>query len=265
MRIRHLPKRKKLLLIGIMVIAIIMGFSIHSSHDYVHNNPKFCISCHIMDDAYEKWATSSHHLINCQECHHQGIKAKIHQVWFYVTQRPEAVVHHPELNHTICAQCHLSDDPQWKLIADTAGHNIHFKKAKIDCLECHMGGVHNFLRPVDACLNCHEDKVEGPGKKMAFAHCTDCHSFLSKKERLIPDRKTCLECHQKIEVEKESFPQNAPMASFDCSECHEPHKKIKPDREACLNCHEDTKVSHKQRDYKKSCTECHKPHIWTVH
>lgn len=257
-----LSRLAKVLLIIIALLAVGMGVFAYRGYQYVQHDPHFCQSCHIMEEPFEKWSASPHHLVDCHNCHQQGTKEKLWQVWFYVTRRPDKVVHHPQLNHTVCAQCHLSKDPQWKLIGNTAGHKIHFEKAKIDCLGCHMGGVHEFLRPVDSCLNCHQDKIEGPGKKMAFMHCTDCHNFLAQKEGLTPDRSTCLTCHQKIKVEKEVFPTEAPMSSFDCSTCHKPHEKIKPDKEICLSCHADITSTHYNMGPEATCTQCHKPHLW---
>ncbi|MBI2067723.1 MAG: cytochrome c3 family protein [Deltaproteobacteria bacterium] len=246
-----------------MFIALSSLF-IYRSYDYVQHDARFCQSCHIMQKPFEKWSTSPHHLVSCHECHKQPLSASLHQVWFYFTQQPKEVVRHPELDHKVCSRCHLSQDPQWKLIGETAGHQVHFKKAGIDCLDCHMGGVHNFIKPTDRCIDCHTDKVEGPGKKMAFMHCTDCHHFLAKSEELRPDRKTCLECHQKIQVGKESFPEEAPMSTFDCSTCHKPHEKIRPDRELCMTCHSDLKGGHPLFSKELSCTACHAPHRWRI-
>lgn len=198
---------------------MVVGGGFYRSYDYVQHDARFCQSCHIMETAYKKWSTSPHHLVTCHECHHQSLSASVHQVWFYLTKRPRQVVHHPELDHKVCAQCHLSQDPQWKLVGETAGHRVHFEKLRIDCLDCHMGGVHEFLKPTDSCLNCHPDKTEGLGKKMAFIHCTSCHNFLAKRESLLPNRETCLECHQKIGMGS----HRRMKKDAACTECHKPH------------------------------------------
>ncbi|MDO8518625.1 MAG: cytochrome c3 family protein [Deltaproteobacteria bacterium] len=257
-----LRKRTRLILVLLVAFFVLIGGLSTIGYRYVQHDPRFCTSCHIMEDPYEKWSESPHHLVDCHSCHKQGTKEKLWQVWFYVTQRPDEVVHHPELDHKVCAQCHLSKDEHWKQIGETAGHKIHFEKAGIDCLACHMGGVHEFLRPIDSCVTCHADKAEGPGKKMAFAHCTDCHNFLGKKDNLMPARKDCLACHEKIKVGREKFPKDAPMSDFDCGTCHKPHEKIRPDSEVCLACHTDVGASHYGKTADQTCTACHKPHTW---
>ncbi|MBI2982324.1 MAG: hypothetical protein HYY44_08590 [Deltaproteobacteria bacterium] len=215
----RLSRRGKVIAAIGFISMILFGAAVYRSYDYVQHDARFCQSCHIMQKPFQKWSTSPHHLVTCHRCHQQTLGASLHQVWFYVTKRPDQVVHHPTLDHKVCAQCHLSDDPQWKLIGETAGHKVHFEKNGIDCLDCHMGGLHEFLRPVEICINCHADKTEGVGKRMAFVHCTDCHSFLAKKEELKPGRKTCLECHSKIELGHKKFPEE------NCSECHKPHAR----------------------------------------
>ena len=257
-----LTKRTQIALLISLGVFGFLGFLATRATHFVEHDPEFCLSCHIMAGPYQKWSTSPHHLVDCHNCHEQGTKAKLWQAWFYLTKHPEKVVHHPTLNHEVCAKCHLSNDPEWKQVGETAGHAIHFKKAGIDCLACHMGGVHEFLRPVDACVQCHEDKIKGPGEKMAFMHCTDCHNFLAKKKGLIPDRATCLACHSKIHVGNETFPSDAPMSDFDCGTCHKPHAKIRPDKEVCLGCHADLTPEHHGMKAEESCVTCHKPHIW---
>lgn len=259
---KHLSRRGRVVLIAAAVVVLVTGASLYKGYEYIQHDPRFCHSCHIMNEPFQKWETSPHHMVTCHKCHQQEIKDSLWQVWFYLTRRPEKVIHHPTLNHEVCAQCHLSEDHQWKLVGETAGHKTHFEKAGIDCLDCHIGGVHEFLRPVDACLKCHTDKAEGPGKKMAFIHCTECHVFLSKQTELLPIRATCLGCHGKIEVGRESFPSDAPMSSFDCYICHKPHEKIRPDREICLSCHPDAMTGHHGMNEGASCADCHKPHQW---
>lgn len=257
--------RRRQLLFAAAVSFLVLGALIYRGYEYVEHDPRFCQSCHIMEEPFQKWSTSPHHLVTCHRCHQQSLAASIHQVWLYVTKRPEKVIHHPDLDHTVCAQCHLSDDPQWKLIGETAGHKVHFEQAGIDCLDCHMGGVHQFLRPVDACGTCHADKTGGAGKKMAFAHCANCHTFLAKKEGLLPERAVCLECHRKITVGKERFSEDAPMSTFDCSTCHKPHEQIRPDNDVCLTCHSDIRTPHHGMNSSTRCSSCHQPHIWRTH
>lgn len=213
-------KKLKISFTLVLLAVSLLSVASYKVYDYMEHNPQFCQSCHIMKEPFKKWSESPHHMVNCHECHKQSKLESLHQLWMYVTQRPKEVVHHPNLDHKVCAQCHLSRDPQWKRVQETAGHKIHFEKAGIDCLDCHMKGIHEFVRPVDACVECHTDK---PGKmgKMAFAHCLECHNFLAEgKDTLIPTSEVCQGCHKKIQTEKIHPPYKK---GTECIACHKPH------------------------------------------
>lgn len=257
-------RRVKFIVVGLAVVIMASGALLYRGYTYVQHDARFCRSCHTMEEPFQKWSESAHHLVTCHECHQQPLSASLYQAWYYLTRHPERVTHHPTLNHEVCAKCHLSDDPQWKLISETAGHKIHFTGYGIDCLDCHMGGVHEFLRPVESCMRCHVSKVKTLGEKMAFVHCTDCHQFLADRPSLTPTRESCLECHLKTQVGEETFPEAAPMASLECGTCHKPHETLRPDREVCLACHPDAAPPHHTMQKDSSCTGCHKPHQWTA-
>lgn len=217
--LKQISRKLKWFLSAILILVALMVIGFYKGYDYVENNPRFCQSCHIMEEPFQKWRTGPHHLVNCHNCHKQTKWDSLKQVWMYVTQRPDKVVHHPELDHKVCAQCHLSQDVQWKLIAETAGHKIHSEKLGIECLDCHQKGIHEIVRPVDVCKNCHADKIGG-GRKMAFVHCLQCHNFLAKDRGLMPTASVCKNCHDKIQTEK---PHPPLPAGAECIACHKPH------------------------------------------
>lgn len=218
--LKNISRKLKIFLVAVVMGAGIFTVTSYKVYDYVENDPRFCRSCHIMKTPFKKWSESPHHMVNCHECHKQTKKESLHQLWMYVTQRPDAVIHHPELDHKTCAQCHMSNDTQWKRIQETAGHKIHFEKAGIECLDCHMKGIHEFVRPIDACVECHSDKPGNIGK-MAFLHCLQCHNFLGEgKQTLIPSSEVCQECHKKIQTEKIHPPYKK---GEECLSCHKPH------------------------------------------
>lgn len=230
---------------------------------YVEHNPRFCVSCHTMSEPFQKWQEGTHAMVNCHSCHKQSKLDSLHQVWMYFTQRPDKVVHHPELDHKICAQCHMTQDQKWHDIRETAGHKVHFEKAGLECLDCHDKGIHNIARPVEECGKCHSDKVD-MSNKMAFVHCTQCHNFLAKGKGatgISPTRDNCLDCHSKIRVEGETFPKEGSM-HFECSTCHSPHKKLLPSPSLCLGCHTTLPGKIHGSDEKTRCFDCHKPHRW---
>lgn len=232
-------------------------------YDYTEHNPRFCLSCHIMQEPFEKWEKGTHGMVNCHSCHQQSKMDSLHQLWMYVTQKPKEVVHHPKLDHTVCAKCHMNNTQRWHDVSETAGHKIHFERAQIECLDCHGQGIHNIARPENVCIKCHEDRVDKKNK-MVFVHCTQCHNFLAKEggeAGIKPTREKCLDCHQKVKVGHVTFPENAPM-QFECVDCHKPHGKMFLKSEDCLACHGKLSSPPHGPDEKSRCMDCHKPHSW---
>lgn len=206
---------------GLIVSAILISIMsiLGGTYYYVEHNPSFCVSCHTMSDPFKRWQEGTHAMVNCHDCHKQSKMESLHQVWMYVTERPDKVVHHPHLDHVICVQCHMTKQQHWHDIEETAGHKVHFEKAGIECLDCHGLAIHNIARPENVCINCHTDKAD-MHNKMAFIQCTACHQFLAKGE-LKPTSEVCKGCHEKIKIGKK-HPKIG--AGGDCISCHKPHE-----------------------------------------
>lgn len=200
---------------GFFLVLSLLG----AGYYYVEHNPHFCQSCHTMEEPFRKWKEGTHAMVNCHECHKQSKRESLHQLWMYLTERPEEVIHHPHLDHTVCARCHMNQKQHWHDIQETAGHRVHFEKGGIECLSCHGASIHNIVRPEGICVNCHSDKAD-MHNRMAFMQCTQCHRFLSKGD-LKPTKEICRGCHDKIKRTKEhpAVPEDA-----DCLLCHNPHE-----------------------------------------
>jgi nitrate/TMAO reductase-like tetraheme cytochrome c subunit len=245
--------------LGGLAIAIALGVR---AYDYVENDPRFCTSCHLMGDAFAKWQTSVHREVGCHACHQQSMAESLDQLWKYVTLRPDRVAKHAEVDYTRCGACHLSRDPQWRQVADTAGHKVHFVRLGFECVGCHSKGVHKFVRPTDACGTCHAEQVKAQG--MAALHCTSCHDFLATDHPLgDPRRRDCLACHERMQVSDERFAATAPMR-FPCQKCHDPHRKPLPTVEDCLGCHHIRDFGLHAEAAHADCMSCHRPHLWRV-
>jgi len=245
---------------GLLIVAgaVLVGFR---TYDYVENDPRFCLSCHLMESAYGRWQTSVHAKVGCHACHQQSTAAKLDQLWKYATLRPTRVSKHAEVDYTRCAACHLSRDPRWKQIADTAGHRVHFERLGLQCVGCHSKGVHVFVRPTDSCQGCHTQQVTGAGKMAAF-HCTTCHDFLARDHELgAPTRAECLTCHATMQVRTERFDPKAPM-QFPCQQCHEPHGRTRPTMDGCRTCHHVADFGLHAVPFHQDCQSCHEPHLW---
>lgn len=246
--------------VSVLLFSLVLGFFLRGKYEYIESDPRFCQSCHT--DPLNKWKTSSHHLVTCDGCHKKATRHGLRQVWYSLIGNVARKDGYSKPDSKVCLECHGGNDPQWKLVTETEGHQVHFGKAGIDCLTCHLGGVHKFLRPVDSCMNCHENSLDGSARKMAFLHCLNCHNFLGKGKELRPERASCWECHKNIRVGKETFSDDAPAAHLDCPNCHKPHDKdkIRPDRGICLVCHPAVSAGHHGMRQGASCTSCHQPH-----
>jgi len=279
----------------ILVIVAIGGIVSFKFYDFTQNNPKFCISCHLMQPAYDAWAESKHSEINCHDCHHLSIAEQNRLLINFVLHRPEKV---PERHgKTIvpwkyCVQCHWDTDERYPAatkINDSRGHAKHYFMEQIECAKCHGYRTHRFLAEERFCIKCHEGKeVHGTG--MQSLACLNCHTDRTYDFR--PDRAKCLYCHGDkknqeqvlasgtIDVKydlptqdvidaatKIVLTENSAM-QFDCYTCHAPHGKVRPDWKGCLKCHENIPITGAHQMHIESmgleCNNCHKPHIWKV-
>jgi nitrate/TMAO reductase-like tetraheme cytochrome c subunit len=241
------------------VVAIVLGVR---AYEYVEHDPRFCTSCHLMEGAFAKWQTSVHREVGCHSCHVQSTAENLDQLWKYVTLRPTHVSKHAQVDYARCAACHLSKDPRWRQVADTAGHKVHFERLGLQCVQCHSRGVHVFVRPVDACGTCHTEEVKATG--MASLHCTACHDFLAADHALAdPRRADCLACHETMQVHEERFAADAPMR-FPCQTCHDPHRRPLPTVADCVRCHRVQDFGLHVLGAHDDCMSCHRPHTWRV-
>ncbi len=250
-----------MVLVGVAVAgaAAVMGVR---TYDYVENDPRFCTGCHLMESAVAKWRTSVHRDVGCHACHVQSTTESLDQLWKYITLRPATVSKHAEVDYRRCGACHLSRDPRWSQVADTAGHKVHFTRLGLECVQCHSKGVHVFVRPTDSCAGCHAEQVTAGG--MASLHCTSCHDFLATEHPLAdPQRSDCLACHADMQVRDERFDPHAPMR-VPCQTCHRPHQKPVPTIADCVGCHHVRDFGLHALGSHNDCLSCHRPHLWRV-
>jgi nitrate/TMAO reductase-like tetraheme cytochrome c subunit len=291
-------KAKILILSLILFITGSGGFVAYKFYDFTQNNPRFCVGCHLMQEAYDSWAQSEHKMLNCHDCHHLTIPEQNQLLISFVMHRPNKV---PErhgkviVTTEICNNCHTSE--QAPRINRSLFHAKHVYMEQIECTMCHgevkedKSGLHHFLPTEKFCLKCHAGKaVHGEG--MGGLACLNCHTDRTKDLR--PGRKKCLFCHSAddslrqelrddatIDVRyfqpaqetirkatKIVFDDRAPM-QFYCYECHKPHTqgKVRPGSAHCLGCHAQAPKVGKHKlhlDMEMQCKDCHKPHLWRV-
>jgi nitrate/TMAO reductase-like tetraheme cytochrome c subunit len=233
------------------------------AYDFVENDPRFCTSCHLMNPAAQKWQDSAHNDVGCHACHQQSIGDSLGQLYHFVRYRPAEITKHAVVDAARCAACHASHDDRWKQVAETAGHMVHSTRAGIQCVTCHSKGLHRFVRPSDACADCHEMTMERESAMTSF-HCTTCHNFLATDHELgSPERDDCLECHEHMQVHEERFDGDAPM-NFPCHRCHQPHQHMLPTMDDCTDCHDTSGSGLHAVPFHADCLSCHRPHLWHV-
>ncbi len=288
----------------IIIISLVLvifgggGFIAYSFYDFTQNNPKFCVGCHLMQEAYDTWATSEHKQLNCHDCHHLSIPEQNQLLISFVMHRPNKVPdRHGKIivSSDVCNKCHTSElAPR---INTSLFHAKHVYMEQLECTMCHgevkedKSGLHHFLPTEKFCVKCHEGKsVHGEG--MGGLACLNCHTDRTKD--LKPGRRKCLYCHSTDEsirtllredatmdvkffppdpgvikrATKITYSEKAPM-QFYCYECHKPHTegKVKPGSELCLSCHAQIPKVGKHKihlNMDMQCKDCHKPHLWQV-
>jgi len=264
--------------------------------DYKENNPKFCMGCHLMQEAFDKWSVSEHKSVNCHECHHLSIMEQNQLLVTLVLHNPKEVpARHGKVivPWKFCTKCHWDTDekyPNAVKVTNSPFHAKHFFSAQIECSKCHGYKLHEFTPEPRFCVSCHPKNEQVHG--METLTCLNCHN--DKASNLLPARDTCLACHGDAgrragiladleksgikfkkpsdeEIAKASkltvFPPDGAM-QFECYKCHKPHGKIMPVvGEVCMTCHANIKktgmhATHLEQGLK--CLQCHKPHLWKV-
>ena len=288
------PRRTQLLLGGAvgLSLAAVVGFGA-VSWNYVQHSNGFCVSCHVMAPAFNRFQASEHSKLECHDCHRQSIFASARQLYLWVADRPEEIGPHAKVPTPICAECHIQEQPDstWQRISATAGHRTHLASDSValkdvQCVTCHGQEVHRFV-PVDQTCGqsgCHE-KVEIRLGKMAAQtslHCVGCHNFTapiaehisvdSASKQLRPGRTECFGCHEMRRLLTDFNPANDPHEGT-CGMCHNPHTQETPRaaRESCATggCHAraDTITPFHRGIAARTladCTTCHRAHDWVV-
>ena len=284
--------------IAVVLVTVVAGgaFGAYKLWDYKENNPKFCMNCHLMDAAWQKWSVSEHKGVNCHECHHLTIMEQNQLLISLVLHNPKEVpARHGKtiVPWKYCVKCHWESDPRYPNapnVSNSPGHAMHFFRAKVECSKCHGYRLHVFTAEPRFCVRCHPKNNEVHG--MPTLACLACHT--DKTDDLRPNRDKCLSCHgskeQRDRIAKEpltvdtkhfeptadeiekaskltTFPPDGAM-QFDCNKCHKPHGKLflkaGPD---CMPCHRNVPQIGKHQMHLENglkCLDCHKPHMWKV-
>jgi hypothetical protein len=272
------------------------------TYNYVQHQNAFCNSCHIMNEAYMRFAGSEHAGLGCHDCHRQSIGASMRQLVLWVAERPDEIPPHSPVPSEVCGECHLQwrPDPMWMTdsawinVHTTAGHLIHLESdhadlADLQCVDCHGQRVHRFI-PVEAtCLSsgCHGGLEIRLGRMAATPtafHCAGCHEFTGQvsaqpeldgrtAERVIsPAMDQCYGCHEMERLLPRAEMAREPHAAA-CGVCHNPHTQLQVAQAVttctAAGCHDDVAALtpfHRglHETVTVDCVGCHVAHDFRV-
>jgi cytochrome c nitrite reductase small subunit len=116
---------------------------------YFSSDPKACVNCHIMRDAYDGWQHASHHAhAKCVDCHlpHDFVGKYVakaengfwHSKGFTLQDFPEPIRIKPKNSRILqenCMSCH------GELVGDLHAHGA-FEDGSNHCVRCHASVGH---------------------------------------------------------------------------------------------------------------------------
>ena len=137
---------------GVAVVWLAV-FGVVRAYRFVQDDPRFCRSCHTMQDAWDAWQTGEHRDVTCHSCHETDMGNSLRQVWEYVTSQPEQVHARPIVTAETCTGCHTGDGGSGLAKADLR----HAAGGRTDCLLCHGQELHRVQPPAwgKICESCH--------------------------------------------------------------------------------------------------------------
>jgi len=280
------PKWRVALAAGVALVLVAASAAGYRQWHYMQHDNRFCTTCHLMVDPFQRFSRSAHATLECHNCHEGRLPEQLHQLWLTAVSNPTTIGRHARVPNEVCEKCHVrGDSTRWKIIAATAGHRIHLeskdpKLAGMRCVECHGVSLHEFASVDRTCLQkgCHDANIIRLGKigQMTELHCTTCHNFLASApglavdslgQPLTPRAAQCLACHAMQAQIKNLDIAHDPHGGV-CGDCHNPHTQTKPQDVTCTSagCHAGWRqVSfHVGVPHPERCTTCHEPHSWSV-
>ncbi len=265
--------------------ASLSGYRVY--HYMMHDN-EFCLSCHLMTDAYERFQRSAHNEVSCHSCHPAGLST-VWQLYSTVFLSPTEVRKHAHVSNRTCESCHSleREGETWERVQRTAGHRVHLESRDsslrdLKCVDCHSVDVHEFNPTNRTCMKagCHADAQVKLGRMGSLdIYCTTCHSFQVETPHLAfdslggalsPKARDCFACHEMRRALGDMEFTHDPHRG-ECGMCHNPHTQ-RQGVEAAQTC---TGAGCHVTDWQDSpfhtgvpapqeCVRCHIPHSWKV-
>jgi hypothetical protein len=266
------------------------GLAAYRTYDYVQHDNDFCVSCHLMQDPFDRFQVSAHRDMSCKACHQPSPIDRFAMGMRQVLKRPVEITAHAEMPDSRCEHCHVDGDPAvWLSMENSRGHDLHLNSKDetlrdIHCVDCHSTSVHQFSTTSESCSTggCHDDAGVHLGAMGELRlSCEACHDFRAplgepaaesgSAHSLTPTSVQCLACHdmrERVEVDPESEPHGA-----ECGLCHNAHtqRTSKDPVRTCTEslCHgvpeavEDNHHHYESVDL-DDCVQCHEAHTFRV-
>jgi hypothetical protein len=156
-----------------------------------------CLSCHEIQEPYNRWANSTHRTVSCKRCHGgtltsgiHGLEENLKRLFFHLRD-----THHDDMRlseeqvvaiNEKCGQCHAREFAHWS----KGGHGIGYAAIFLD-------EKHNKTEQIaEDCLRCHGMFFEGPVGDVVQP--LDVKGPWQLKDPKLADRPVvpCLACHQ---------------------------------------------------------------------
>ena len=254
------------------------------------DDPKFCASCHYMQQYYDNWLTSSHNQISCGKCHYAPglgnyLKGKLRLaseiVRYYIgAYSPEVT---SKISDGACLQCHKTQDFYKTIEFDrgkiTFSHQVHLSSKKVNfsfkCQTCHsqlVQGKHGGVS-TQICVLCHFDGSDMRGGPVGG--CNTCHGPPQNDiyvwdtpfnhSKYLKSGVECQTCHLHVTTGTGSVTRDK------CLECHVSVADTFPDRKSiheehvgkdnikCFKCHGEIKHGRIEMYdvFSPDCQQCH--------
>jgi nitrate/TMAO reductase-like tetraheme cytochrome c subunit len=271
------------------VAFVVSGLAAYHTYDYVQHDNDFCMSCHLMEEPFERFANSAHRDLGCKACHQPNPVERAKMGLRQVIANPAEITVHAHVPDSRCTACHLEGEAdEWLLVENSRGHELHLNSMEpvlqeLECVTCHSSAVHEFHASRESCSQrgCHSD-AEVRLAEMAHLEldCGACHDFRAPLDRepgqedpanLMPTGNQCLSCHEMrhyLQLDPDSDPHGQ-----QCGLCHNAHTQRNSEDavRSCTGalCHavpEQIEDDHHQWNSVRlsDCTRCHEAHTFTV-
>jgi nitrate/TMAO reductase-like tetraheme cytochrome c subunit len=258
-------------------------------------HPKFCTSCHNMDEYYGSWQHSAHKNVACIDCHYEpgptamveGKLAGLVQVVKYVSHsystKPHALISNSSCMRGGChAEMDVKKDTLLFREQINFRHDVHLTKRPrgkvLNCVSCHgqtTQGEHIGVTRT-TCITCHFHGRDV--KSLAAGRCDTCHrlpstavtfmgqSFDHKKFLEGKTAVRCEHCHSRVTQGEGA------VSATRCRSCHLDKELKVTDQEQfhlvhvskghfdCLQCHDEIKHGARPPDEQLAfgnCNGCH--------